>query len=70
MYKALYLRDNTEALYLPRKEGRRGLASIQDSVKALMPWLKDYKNKHEGRIITAIRNNTDNSSINRTDKKS
>ena len=32
MHKALLLRDDVDRLYVSRKEGRRGLASIKDSV--------------------------------------
>ena len=34
MHKALYPRDNGDRLYVSRKEGGRGLASIEDSVGA------------------------------------
>ena len=37
---------------------RRGLASIEDSVDASIQRLEDYIEKHEGGLITAIRNNT------------
>ena len=45
--------------YASRKEGGRGLASIEDSIDASIQWLKDYIEKHEGGLITAIRNDTD-----------
>ena len=32
MHKALHPRDETDRLYVPRKEGGRGLTSIQDTV--------------------------------------
>ena len=32
VYKALYARDGVERLYVSRKEGIRGLASIEDNV--------------------------------------
>ena len=32
MHKALHPKDDVDRLYVPRKEGRRGLASIEDSV--------------------------------------
>ena len=34
IYKALYLRDDVNRVYATRKEGGRGLASIEDSVDA------------------------------------
>ena len=55
MHKALHPRDDIDSLYVQRKEG-----SIEDSVDASMQWLEDYIEKHEGGLITAIRNDTDN----------
>ena len=43
-----------------RKEGERGLANIDDSVDASIQRLEDYIEKHERGLITAIRNDTDN----------
>ena len=60
MHKALHPRDDVDRLYVSRKEGGRGLASIEDSVDASIQPLKDYIEKHERGLITAIRNNTDN----------
>ena len=59
-------RYGTVRLYASRKERERGLASIQDSVDASIQLLEDNIHKHRGKPITAIRNNTDNTSINRT----
>ena len=59
MYKT-YPRDDVDRLYVSRKEGGRGLASIEDSVDASIQRLEDYTEKHERRLITAIRNDTDN----------
>ena len=42
------------------KEGGRGLASIEDSVDTSIQRLKDYREKHERGLITAIRNDTVN----------
>ena len=65
MYKALHPRNDVERLYVSRKEGGRGLASIEDSVDTSIQWLKDYIQKHEGGLITATRNNTKNTMNNR-----
>ena len=46
-------------------EGGRGFASIEDSVYKSIQRLEDYIEKHEGWLITAIRNNTDNTIDNR-----
>ena len=48
-----------------RKEGGRGLASIEDSVDASIQRLEDYIQKVDGGLITAIRNDTDNTMDNR-----
>ena len=65
-HKALHPRDDVERLYVSRKEwwGRR-LASIKDSVDASIRRLEDFIGKHERGLITAIRNNTDNTIDNR-----
>ena len=60
MHKALHPRDDVDRLYVSRKEGGRGLASIEDSADASIQRLEDYIGKHEGGLITGIRNNTDN----------
>ena len=65
MYKALHSRDDVDRLYVPRKEEGRGLASIEDSVGISIQRLEDYIEKHERGLITAIRNNTDNTIDNR-----
>ena len=68
MHKALHPRDDVDRLYVPRKEGGRGLASIEDSVDTSIQRLEDYIEKHERGLITAIRNNTDNTIDNRMTK--
>ena len=65
MHKALHPRDDAERLYVSRKETGWGLASIEDSVDASIRQLLDYVEKHEGGLITATRNDTDNSKTNR-----
>ena len=60
MRKALHPRNDVDRLYVSRKEGRRELASIEDNVDASIQLLEDYREKHEGGLITAIRNDTDN----------
>ena len=60
MHKALHPRDDIDRLYVSRKEGGRGLASIEDSVYALIQRLEDYMEKHERGLITVIRNDADN----------
>ena len=43
--KALHLRDDIDRLCVSRKNGGRGLASIEDSVDALIQRLEDYIEK-------------------------
>ena len=59
MHKALHPRDYVDRLYLSRKEGGRWIASIQDSVDASIQRLENYTEMHGGRLITATRNNSD-----------
>ena len=68
MHKALHPRDNVDRLYVPRKEGGRGLASIEDSNDTSIQRLEDYVEKCERWLITAIRNNSDNTIDNRMTK--
>ena len=65
MHKALHPRDNVDRLNVSRKEGGRGIASNKDSVDASIQRLEDYKEKHEGELITAIRIDSDNTMDNR-----
>ena len=69
MHEALHPRDDVDRLYVSRKEGGRGLASIEDSVDASIQRLEDYIEKHERGLITAIRNNTDNTIDSRMTKQ-
>ena len=54
IHKALHARDDVDRLYVPRKEGGRGLSNIEDSVDTSIQRLEDYREKHEGGLITAI----------------
>ena len=65
MHKELHPRDDVERLYVSRKEGGRGFASIEDSVDASIQRLEVYIQKHDGGLITAIRNDNDNTMDNR-----
>ena len=65
MDKALHPRDNVDRLYISRKDGGRRLTSIENNIDASIQRLEDYIGKHEGGLITAIRNNTDNTMDNR-----
>ena len=65
MHKALHPRDDVDRLYVSRKEGGRGLTSIKESVDASIQRLEDYIQKHEGGLIRATRNDTENTMDNR-----
>ena len=60
MHKALHPRDDVDRLYVARKEEGRGLANTEDSVDASIQRFEDYTEKHRGGLITATRNDTDN----------
>ena len=64
-HKALDPRDDVDRLYVSRKEERRGLVSTEDSVDASIQRLEDYIEKHEGELITLVRNEKDNTMDNR-----
>ena len=68
MHKALHSKDDVDRLNVPRKEGGRRLATIEDSVDISIQRLEDYTEKHERGLITTIRNNTDNTIDNRMTK--
>ena len=60
MHTALHPRDDVDRLYVSRKEGGRGLASIEETVDASMQRLENYREKHKRGLITTIRNDADN----------
>ena len=68
MHKAFHRRADVDRLYVPRKKGGRGLASIEDTVDSSIQRIEDYIEKHGRGLITAIRNNTDNTIDNRMTK--
>ena len=60
MHKALHPKDNVDRLYFSRKEGGRILAISEDSIDVSIQRLIDYIQKHDGGLITTIRDDTDN----------
>ena len=60
MNKALHPSNDVDRLDISRKEGGRGLNCIEDSVDAFIRRLEYYIEKHEVGLITASRNDTDN----------
>ena len=59
MNKALNRGDEIDRLFVSRKEGIRRLASMEDCVIASIQQLEDCGEKYGGKLITATRNNTD-----------
>ena len=65
MHKALHPRDDVDRLYVSRKEGERGLASIEDNTDTSIQRHEDNLQNRGGRLITATRNNTNSTRTNR-----
>ena len=55
IYGALHPKSNANRLYLPKKEGRTGLISIEDCVELAIKGLKVYVHASEERLIQAAR---------------
>ena len=64
MHKAKHPSDNVDSLYVSRKEGEKGFARIEDSDDSSIR-LGDNIENNEGGLITATRNNTNNTKANR-----
>ena len=60
-----FITEMADRQYVSRKEGGRGLLSMENSVDALIQQLEDYKEKSGGRLITATRNNNNDARISR-----
>ena len=58
MHKALHPRNDVERLYVSKRDGGRGLACMEDSVDASIRRCEDNIEKCGRRLITASRNNT------------
>ena len=65
MHKAFHPRDGVDRLHVSRKGGRE-LTSIEDSVDASIQRIEDFTEKRGEWLITATRNNTDNTRTNWT----
>ena len=55
MYRALYQRYSVARLYLPRKEGGKGLLSIQNSVDSAVLGLEYYVQNSDKTLLTSLR---------------
>ena len=59
LHQGLHPRDDINRLYVSRKEGGRGLRSIEDSIDTLIERNEDYIEKCGAWLITATRKNTE-----------
>ena len=55
IYGALHPKSDVDRLYIPRKEGGRGLISIKDCVELAIRGLEVYVHGYEERLIQAAR---------------
>ena len=55
IYGALHPKSEVDRLYIPRKEGGRGLISTEDYVELAIRGLEEYKHGSEERLIQAAR---------------
>ena len=53
MHKALPPKRNVSRLYIPRKEGGRGLLSVEDIINLAVIGLERYVNNSEERLLSA-----------------
>ena len=59
MHKVLHPRDDVDTLNVWRKPGGKGLTRIENSDDTSIQRLEENKEKHEGGLITVIKNDTD-----------
>ena len=55
IYNIIHSRDYIDWLYVSRKEGRKQLPSIRDSIAASIQWLEAYTKKIIERLFTSYR---------------
>ena len=55
IYRALHPKSDVDRLYIPRKEGGRGLISIEDCVELAIRGLEVYVHGNEEILIQAAR---------------
>ena len=54
IYGALHSKSDVDRLYIPRKEGGRGLISIEDCVELTIRGLEVYVHGSDERLIQAV----------------
>ena len=55
MHKALHPKSNVDHLYIPSKEGGRGLEGVKETVKVSNLGLENYVKQSRERLLTAAR---------------
>ena len=55
MYNALHPKSNFDHLYIPRKEGGRGLQGVEKTGKVTNLGLENYVKNSRERLLTAAR---------------
>ena len=55
IYEELHPKSDVDRLYIPRKEGGRGLISTEDCIKLAIRGLEVYVHRSEERLIQAAR---------------
>ena len=63
MYNGLHLRSDVDRVYLPRKDGGRGLMCVEDTVKKANFGLERYVKERKERLIVAARGDNENADI-------
>ena len=59
IYRALHPKSDVDRLYIPRKEGGRGLISIEDCVELAITGLEVYVHGSKERLTKAAREKID-----------
>ena len=55
MHNALHPKSNVDRLYIPRKEGGRGLQGVKETVKLTNLGLENYVKESRDRLLTAAK---------------
>ena len=63
MHNGLHPRSNVDRLYIPRREGGRGLMSVEDTVNLATIGLKRYVKESKEKLLVAARGDTENEEL-------